>query len=106
MSEIIKHLNEDSFQQTIDQGVTFVDFYADWCGPCHMMNPILEELAQDMQGKATVAKINVDEAQTVASSLGITSIPTMILFKEGKEVDRLIGVSDKDSITQIIDKAF
>ena len=105
MADKIKHLDEVNFQEMIQAGVTFVDFYADWCGPCHMMNPILEELADSMDGKATIAKVNVDEAQGVASTYGVTSIPTMILFKNGEEKKRLVGVNDKEALERVINEA-
>lgn len=75
-----------------------VDFYADWCGPCNMMAPIIEELASDLQGKARVGKINVDENQDLAMEYNVMSIPTLIIFKEGKEVKRMVGVRSKEEL--------
>lgn len=102
MSEDIKKLTEDSFQKEIADGVTLVDFYADWCGPCRMLAPVLEKVAKDVKGKATVAKLDIDNAQGIASTFGVTSIPTLILFDKGKEVDRLIGLRDHQAILQFI----
>lgn len=102
MSEDIKKLTEDSFQQEISSGVTLVDFYADWCGPCRMLAPVLEKVAKDVKGKATVAKLDIDRAQGIASSFQVTSIPTLILFEGGKEVDRLVGLRDHQAILQFI----
>lgn len=75
-----------------------VDFYADWCGPCKMMAPVVEELAGELQGKAKVGKINIDENQGLAMKYEVMSIPTLIVFKEGKETNRFVGVTDKDKL--------
>lgn len=75
-----------------------VDFYADWCGPCKMMAPTIEKLAEELQGKAKVGKINVDENQDLAMKYNIMSIPTIIIFKDGKESKRLVGVRDKNEL--------
>lgn len=101
----IKYLNDDNFETEIAQGVTLVDFHADWCGPCRMIAPIVEELANEMQGVATIAKIDVDESQVVTSSLQVMSIPTLILFNKGKEVKRVIGVKSKDELRNLIKSA-
>lgn len=101
----LKHLDDANFTAEIAEGLTFVDFYADWCGPCRMIAPIVEELANELNGVAKIAKLDIESAQTTTSSLGITSIPTMILFKDGKEVKRIVGVRDKESIKGIIEAA-
>ncbi len=102
MAEHIKYLNDENFQAEINQGVTLVDFYADWCGPCRMIAPIVEELALEMSGIAKIAKLDIDSAQETTSNLGVTSIPTIILFKNGKEVKRVVGVKDKDTLKAMI----
>lgn len=102
MSEHIKYLNDENFQTEINQGVTLVDFYADWCGPCRMIAPIVEELATEMNGTAKIAKLDIDSAQETTSNLGVTSIPTIIIFKNGKEVKRVVGVKDKDALKAMI----
>lgn len=75
-----------------------VDFYADWCGPCKMMASVVEELAGKLQGKAKVGKINVDENQDLAMEYNVMSIPTLIIFKNGKETKRFVGVRDKNEL--------
>jgi len=102
MSDQFKFLTEDTFEQEISSGVTLVDFYADWCGPCRMLTPVLEDVAKDIDGKATIAKIDIDQAQKTASSFQVTSIPTLVLFKDGKEVGRLVGLRDKDTIKEFV----
>jgi thioredoxin 1 len=81
-----------------------VDFWATWCGPCRMLTPIIEELATDYAGKVKVGKLNTDENAATAGEWGIMSIPTVILFKDGKPVDQLIGVAAKDVIAKKLDK--
>lgn len=105
MSQNLKYLNDDNFNNSVSSGVTLVDFYADWCGPCQMIAPIIEELANEMNGKATVAKVDVETAQTTASNFQVTSIPTLILFKDGKELKRVIGVKGKKDLAELIQAA-
>ena len=103
--ENIKMLAEDTFEKSIKDGVILVDFYADWCGPCRMMTPVLERVAQEVKGKATIGKLDIDSAQKIASQFQVTSIPTLILYKEGKELGRLVGLRDADAVKQFIDSA-
>jgi thioredoxin 1 len=105
MSGNIKYLDDANFESSISKGVTLVDFYADWCGPCRMIAPIVNELADEFHGKATVAKLDIDKSQNATTQFGVTSIPTLILFKDGKEVKKVVGVRDKDSIKQMIQSA-
>lgn len=79
-----------------------VDFYADWCGPCRMLTPVLEKVAQEVKGQARIAKIDVDAAQRIASTYQVTSIPTLILLNNGKEAGRIVGVRDAETIKQFI----
>jgi thioredoxin 1 len=97
MAEGVNELTDAQFDEEVlksDQPV-LVDFWAPWCGPCRMMAPVLEEVAKEWAGKVKVCKMNVDEQQSVARSLDIQSIPTIILFKDGKPAKRLVGARPK-----------
>lgn len=82
-----------------------VDFYADWCGPCKMMAPLVEQLANEYEGKAVVGKLNIDEEEEIAAQYRVMTIPTLAVFKGGKLVDKLIGVNPKEAVKAMIDKA-
>jgi len=105
MSEKLIDLNDDEFDMNIAEGITLVDFWAPWCGPCRMQTPILEELAESIEGRVKIAKVNTDEASGVARGLGVQAIPTLILFKDGKELQRFIGVQPKDILMDAIGSA-
>mgnify|MGYP002865978883 CR=1 FL=1 len=101
---MVVYLNEDQFQKEVleSEKPVLVDFYADWCGPCKMMSPILDKLAVEWQDKLKVAKINVDDAPDLAQQYGIMSIPTLLFFKNGEVVDKRVGVVSKEEIVSII----
>jgi len=102
MADKLKYLDDSNFEKEIESGVTLVDFYADWCGPCRMISPIMEELAGELGEKATIAKVDIEASQNTTAHFGVTSIPTVILFKDGKEVNRVVGVRDKETFSSLI----
>ncbi len=105
MAQNIK--TEEEFNRLLEENSNvIIDFYADWCGPCRIMEPIMEEIANDYDGKYIIRKINVDEIPHIASEFLVTSIPTFIFFKDGKEVYRAIGVKSKGNILEYIEKYF
>ena len=98
-------VNDDNFDEVVLQSDTpvLVDFWAAWCGPCKMVGPIVEELADDFAGKAKVCKLNVDEAGRTAQSYEVMSIPTLILFKDGEEKDRVVGFRPKSDLARLLE---
>ncbi|MFB9274668.1 thioredoxin [Cohnella cellulosilytica] len=91
-------ITKDNFSENVAQGVSLLDFWAPWCGPCKMQLPIVEELSEELKGTATIAKVNVDEEPELASQFGVMSIPTLILFKDGQPVDKLVGLQSKEAL--------
>ncbi len=91
--------NFDELVMSSDKPV-LVDFWAEWCGPCRMVGPIVEELAGEYDGKAVIGKVNVDENQEVAAKFGIRNIPTLLVFKNGEIVDKQVGVASKNALAQ------
>lgn len=98
-------LNENNFKDSISSGVTLVDFWASWCGPCQMMNPILDKFDKENLLHAKVGKVNVDEQQQLAALFGIQSIPTIIVFKDGKIAGKVIGAVSLEKLTQQVTEA-
>jgi len=103
-SEKILTLTDKNFQAQTKKGLVMVDFWAEWCMPCKVMSPVLNELAESSDFKARVAKLNVDHFQQVSQQHGVRGIPTLILFKDGKEVDRFVGVKAKDFLLKQVNK--
>ena len=103
MATDIKQENFDTFITQSDKPV-LVDFWATWCGPCRMLSPVVEEVSREHENELTVGKVNVDDCPELAQKFGVMSIPTLILFKDGEEVDRLIGAHPKANIQAMIDK--
>ncbi len=104
MKEYITKTDDENFTNTISQGVVLVDFYADWCGPCRMLSPILEALASEMGDKLQVVKLDVDHAPKTTTTYQITSVPTMIVFKNGKEAERIVGLKDLETLKKIVSR--
>jgi len=102
------HLTTDTFQKTLDEAgdtPVFVDFFAVWCGPCQMAAPIIEQMAEEYDGKAIIAKVDVDQERDLAMKFQVMSIPTFIVFKNGEVVEKSTGFSGKQGFTKMIDKA-
>jgi len=104
MHSAIKELNDNNFAALVKNGVTLVDFWAAWCMPCKMMAPILNEVADEIGSTAKVAKLDVDANRSSSAKYGVRSIPTLILFKNGKEINRFVGVKTKDFLVKEINK--
>jgi thioredoxin 1 len=96
--EKIITLTDQNFQQQLKNKTVLVDFWASWCAPCRMMAPVLNDVANELNGNSSVGKVNIEQYQTIAKKYKVRSIPTLILFKNGKEINRIVGVKSKDFI--------
>ena len=106
MSELIKEItSETEFSAAIRSGAVLVDFFAPWCGPCKMQGPILEQVAADMGGKATIIKVDTDKNGDLAQKFEVSSIPTLILFKDGQAIDRLVGLQQAATLKTALENA-
>lgn len=105
-SDKVIHLTDADFDQTVadSQVPVLVDFWAEWCGPCRRIGPIVEELAETFDGKLTVAKVNIDQHQAGATKLGVQSIPTLLIFKDGQVAERIVGAVPKDTLVEAINR--
>ncbi|HGZ5269803.1 TPA: thioredoxin [Staphylococcus aureus] len=100
---IVKVTDAD-FDSKVESGVQLVDFWATWCGPCKMIAPVLEELAADYEGKADILKLDVDENPSTVAKYEVMSIPTLIVFKDGQPVDKVVGFQPKENLAEVLDK--
>lgn len=105
MAETTLDLTDANFDKTIGSGVTLVDFWAPWCGPCMTQGPIVDKVAEQLDGRAKVAKVNVDEGKKVAGQYGVRSIPTLIVFKDGEIVQQFVGVQSEAQLISAIEQA-
>ena len=103
-SEHVIAVDKSNFEEVVlqSEGPVLVDFWAEWCGPCKMLSPIIEEVANENADKAKICKLNIDNAQQIAKRYGVMSIPTVMLFKNGEEVERAVGFRPKQDILRII----
>ena len=106
MSERVKEITDSSFEAEVLQSEkpVLVDFWAAWCGPCRMLAPTIEAIAEQYSENTTVLKLNVDDNPSATATYGIKGIPTLILFSKGKEVERMVGANGKESISRMIEK--
>jgi len=105
MSDKLKHFDDENFDKEVAEGVVLVDFYADWCGPCRMMTPVIEEFAEKNNGKVVVGKLDIDASPGVTQRHQVTSVPTLILFKDGKSVGTFVGLKDLPQLEELVSSA-
>ena len=100
----VAHFTSETFQTEVlsAKGPVLVDFWAPWCGPCKMLGPIIEQLGDEFSGKAVIGKVNIDDEQELAVKYGVMSIPTVILFKDGQEVSRSVGLQSKQTLARML----
>jgi thioredoxin 1 len=103
MSENTIEGTEKNFETELQGTSALVDFWAPWCGPCRAVGPVVDQLAQEYQGKVKVLKVNVDDHQALAVRFGVMSIPTLVFFKDGKEMDKIVGAQSKEAIQAKMD---
>ena len=103
-SDKVKTFTDDNFDNETSSGVVLVDFWAEWCGPCRRLAPTVDALASDYDGRATVAKMNVDENPNVPSRFAIRGIPTLLLFKDGQVAETIVGLHSKEDIAATIER--
>jgi thioredoxin 1 len=100
----ISHVTDQDFNTQTSEGVVLADFWAPWCGPCKMIAPVLEELDSEMGDKVKIVKLDVDENQETAAKFGVMSIPTLLVFKNGEVVDKVVGFQPKEALAEVLNK--
>ncbi|ANG66154.1 thioredoxin [Chlamydia gallinacea] len=100
---MVKIVTNENFNSFIASGLVLIDFFAEWCGPCKMLSPVLDAVASELSN-VSIGKVDIDNASATAEKYGVSSIPTLILFKNGEEVDRVVGLKDKDTLVKLITK--
>lgn len=105
MSDLIQHLTDQSFTQAVAHGISVVDFWAPWCAPCRELAPVTEALAAEFQGKVAFAKLNVDDFTPLSEQYDVLSMPTLVIFKDGKPQDRIVGALPIDQLRARIQQA-
>ena len=103
-SERIKNLTDADFSESVKSGVVLVDFWAEWCAPCRRLAPTVDQLADEYDGRVTVAKMNIDENPATPSKFMIRGIPTLLVFKDGEMVETVVGLAGKDDLAQMLNK--
>jgi thioredoxin 1 len=104
MAGNVLELTDATFDSTVNDGVVLVDFWAPWCGPCKMLSPVIEEIANEYNGRAKICKVNTDDHRDAAINFAISAIPTLILFKDGQIANKWVGLTTKDDITAAMDE--
>ncbi len=101
----VQHFTDANFSKEIEKGVVLVDFFAMWCAPCRRLTPILEQVAEQFVGKAKIGKVDIDQEQMTAGQFEVSSVPTLILFKDGKEIKRILGLRTFEDLKKFVDDA-
>lgn len=104
MSDSIPELTNGEFNSFVKEGLVFIDFFAEWCMPCMVMVPIIEDLKEELKGKVKIGKLNVDDSEEIANKYNISSIPTYILFKDGKQIEQINGTMTQEELSNVIRK--
>jgi thioredoxin 1 len=104
MVAYITELNEENYDKFVESGIVLVDIKTNWCGPCKVLSPIIDEISSDYQGRITVGKLDADGARDIITKLGVRNIPTLLLYKDGEVVERNVGMIKKEGICDLIEK--
>jgi thioredoxin 1 len=104
MVAFITELNEENYKKFTESGLVLVDVWAPWCGPCKLISPIIDQISADFQGRLSVGKLEADNSREIVSELGVRSIPTLILYKDGQEIERKVGSINKGQLEDLINQ--